>query len=196
MKKRELRLENRFPKVKTDENRGALRKIKQFRELESINRFNQQNSNIRSSSSSSHLTIAKDSHSNLSDPTLIIKSLNDFKIKISHVKSFGHFYAHLDLIKFEQSLASIEKNLNDERNKLFNIQRKDLFVGKLVCCPHSDERHELRIYRAKILDVKSDHVKVILVDYGFTEKKDYALIFMLNEELAKIPFHVRYPKIS
>lgn len=172
-----LRLNSQFPYARRNENKRILNKIKKIRELDSSRSMN----NMQTNTAQSHLA----------DPTHLLKSENEFKIKIVHVKDFGHFYAHLDERSFTGSLQDIEQRLNDPRKKFYRVQAQDLFPGKMVCCPRFDpETSDYRQYRARVVELNPKWIKVFFVDYGYIEEMDFEFIWALDDELAKVPFHV------
>ena len=97
----------------------------------------------------------------LSDPNLLIKDLNEFKLKIIEIVAFGHFYAQINTPEYQENVNSIKISLNSSGYKLKPISANDRFVGKLIATLFIESADEINISRAKIIKVFDSCVEVL-----------------------------------
>ena len=124
----------------------------------------------------------------MDDVNLLLKHMNEFKIKIILVNKLGEFWAQLE--DNQHLLDKIERLLNLKHNKLNTLNRNALKVNQLVVTVHFSEDRTPTLTRAKILQIKPNCVNVFYIDYGNTEDKDFKLLFEIYDEIKDIPHQV------
>jgi hypothetical protein len=108
----------------------------------------------------------------LSNPECLIKNLRTFPILITDVVEFGHFWAHLDLPAYKETMVFIQNELNSDRYKKIRIKISDIQTNMLVVTDYFDPTTGTNeFYRAKILDYNKDvgnKCLVKFVDFGIS----------------------------
>jgi hypothetical protein len=156
--------------------------------LEAINKEKSRESVNYERSFTSRLTI-EGTKDTLSDPTVLFGQLVEFRITITEIDSFGHFWAQVNEDKYLAELDRIQSELNSPYLKLEKVRPPDLCIGKIVATSFIvPESLETSFYRGKIVEFKSEFksCEVYFIDYGNSEVKDVSLIFELPEKLKKI----------
>lgn len=148
---RQLRLRPKLPELKTcNQNKTILREIERKKAIESTN---------YATASSNRITINSDQDA-LSDPNLIIKDLNEFKLVIVQIEQFGHFYAQINSENSRCILEKIQTDLNRSTFKLKQLKPDQIHVGKLVATVFISSPDEALVYRAKIIRKEETFVEV------------------------------------
>lgn len=122
-----------------------------------------------------------------SDPNLLLNDMNEFFIDIIEVVAVGHFWAQIREKKYIDQIRFIYNELNEQIDEMKVLDLNEMYVGQLVATLHFDSSFECGIYRARVLEINENSIKVFYVDYGNVEKKDSSLIFELASHLAQLP---------
>ena len=91
----------------------------------------------------------------LGDPNRLLDKLNEFKIVVTELETFGVFWAQINEPAHTTKLADIQVKLNAYRDYEV-IQKDEVYLGKLVAAPFCDENFEHSFFRAKITQINSD----------------------------------------
>ncbi len=124
----------------------------------------------------------------LNDPAALLGNSTEFKIRVTEVDGFGHFWAQVAEPRFEERLAMIQNELDMQTTRLVAVKSSDVFVGKIVATLFYDpDLGEYKFYRARIERIiDSSSVRVYYIDYGnYENNKDIQLIFELPNSLKK-----------
>jgi hypothetical protein len=109
------------------------------------------------------------SKDSFSDPTLLLKDLNEFEIQIVEIENgkFGRFWAQIKEKEYINQLTDLQNRLNFY-NKFQVIQQRDIIVGKLVTTLFGEEDScQFAFYRAKIVEIISDNEIKVLLHYKY-----------------------------
>jgi len=150
---RQLRIQIELvPLKENDENKYILREIERKKAIET---------NKYTNNCTNRMTIDSEQDS-MSDPSLLIKNLNEFKLVVCHVNAFGHFYGQINTEDAQHRINEIQKRLNSTSYQLKRLPKDQLYLGKFVAAPFVEGLGEVSIYRARITQINQDYLKVML----------------------------------
>ena len=121
-------------------------------EIERIKRIEAQN--YESGSTSQITTGVSDA---LSDPSLLIKSRNEFELVVTELKDeLGHFWAQPNEKEDQKNLEHISNTLNLYTRDMRKLDPRKLYVGQVVATLFYDpgdgkSKPGYKFYRAKVL---------------------------------------------
>lgn len=148
---KQLHIQIKIPCLKDNsDNKNLLREIESKKTVESQK---------YASSYIQRITIDSDQDS-MSDPTLLIKDLNEFKLIVCEITNFGHFFAQINSENGQQLVKDIQTRLNSSDFRLKPISIVNLFVGKVIATIFIESPEEIHIYRAKITNITNTCVEV------------------------------------
>jgi hypothetical protein len=150
---KQLRIQIEIPKLKEDSdiNRKLLRQIEQKKAIESEK---------HTINSTRNITIDSDKDTS-NDPCLLIKDLNEFRIAVTEIVGFGHFFGQLFNENSENSaIYQIQNRLNSSYYKLKAVEKSVMFKGMFVCTVFIDSENGIQLYRAKLVEIFEDYVEV------------------------------------
>ncbi|RNA22452.1 ATP-dependent RNA helicase [Brachionus plicatilis] len=124
------------------------------------------------------------------DVSLLVKDMNEFRIKPVVLNQLTHFWAHIDEEQHQVQLKRIEEFLAKSSYKFKLCRKEDMAVGKLVVCFHfTGNGTECGFYRARIDKIISLGCQVIFIYLKYKSK-----YFDLNSTLPY--FNIRAVKQS